>query len=468
MQGAAYLAGYLFQAVARGGPAYSHLARGSLAAVHRARVAKGVASGAAVVGGLALLASGKGREHSQQKSHSVKPVPMMSRGSKARKGNDGVAVYRRKARVQRKQRFGKQKQIFRDKGGYTQFSKVSGAVVGASMGAAVTCAKLLMASCRTFKDRWQLLSAPAATTYSLPLSFSLDTAGPTNTATLPFYIWDLTGLESGQMSGSIFSAPCQRLTRWGNGQRYIFEPVAQRLADDTADVLTWVPENPLTSPAEITFHPKQLVTDVRADMLIMGATSRPSRVTVEVWQFTNENLVPPARIVSTLRTNASTLEDTDKGVEAAEELGEWNQFWLQNTDELTSNPLIKRGNTSAPVKGHKVLFTKTFEFQPIETDENDTRGHQVQWALTQHLDKILNFAGRENYQGTVNLAFKDEDVYDTGIAAGNMRAHIRKLSRVYLVVKGLTFGDDGAAGTTASFDILMRRTRKVLIGANDI
>lgn len=382
-------------------------------------------------------------------------------------------MYRRHNYRGRKRRRTDDKDYVDRAGGDQQLVKLTSASVGERLSKEARAAKLLLSNLISLTERWQDLSPPSATALFRELSYTSVNTDETNITTFPFYIWDLTQLQS-CMNGGVasYGFPAQRLYRRAGAPAsdpytYYFENISTRNQSDTGDTKTWITQTFLSNP-ELAYAPKQMIRGATIDMMIMGATSRPSRATVEVWQFTDPLFVPCGFAGTTANAASAALETLPTDL-SGDDQQTYNIFWQQQSDDMANNPLIKRGTTSKPVKGHKVLYSKEFEFNPESSADLDSRGQTVQWSLNVNLDKVCDYHENGVYQPTTNVNFDNVDVYDADqqLSAG-MQTITHKLGRVYLVVKGFTFGEGVSASTNASFDIMIRRKRQLLLGVNDV
>lgn len=451
----------------RSGPKWGYLVRLAVRLVGT----RGLSVAGAVASAISAVQLGR---RAYRATSSEPPFPNyseMTRPLKKRKGNEDAA--------------------HEDKGSYKQLEKLKWGECGRWLSKSMRIQKILASTIRTAVYRWQNTAAMVPDVREVPLTTYTTGTGATQKTFLPVYLFNLTGMPQPDLSSSDGTAaflpcPMTRLHRTGNaaadgGNNFRWEWLTQRDFDNAYNTPTWSLErdtqtnytvadhlNAVTPYTNLALRPAAFIKDVTVKFLLMGAKLKPSRIVIQVWQFQDEDLVPPSTTSNRFDiTQPGWALTTSEGYPAEDDGERHNLFWTSQTDNLFGNPIKVRGAANRFVGDtHKVLFSKTFEFNPISNDEADARGHMVEYGLKIGINKMCSYQEGGLDKLLDQTEFLDDDEYDVQRDSASITVDTHKLGRVFLVVKGYSESvqTTGAVPTQAeaalnwpSFDWVIRR-----------
>lgn len=322
--------------------------------------------------------------------------------------------------------------------------------------------KALAAQLLTKIDRWQGFTSVTSTNGFYPLTADL-TAG---IQALPYYVFDLTALQSNIVgTASFYGLPMYRLQRRNATGAWEWVNYSGVTRDGvTTNAGAWdVERQPYTTVQANSPYEKAMLNWCDIRLMLTGSSKWPSRVDVQVVRFIDDERCPPARFINGVGATEALYDPpiaTDKAY------AEYSRFWQGEVDKLVGNPLVVRGQTHDTF-GKKVLFSKSFEFQPTLTSENDAIGHQKTCKIFHQINKIISYkyptesgAGDllpPTVQTNVN-AFCAENVVNACQVYPEHRA-----ARQFLLIKGFCAATTVAGtGDYPSFDLMVRRKMTVI------
>lgn len=324
-------------------------------------------------------------------------------------------------------------------------------------------------------------------------------ASPTATLNyLPVYTFDLTSFPNYMLAPTSAAAPtvpdtygpvvARRLCRLLNDT--IVYPYAKagdyttaghphRDREDAAFVYTWQTERrDAVSPS---FNSESVFLDwVDIRMVMYGATQHPTWVQVQLVSF-DEEYCPATQVVT--GATADLMEASGTFINFEDEPGRifgpaaagantiephverWNNMWAECTDRLLGNPITKRGQERAPSR-LRILYSKTFEFQPTQTTESDATPHEHQFNLFWNAQRTVDLTNNAYGTAEVTVAEAVNPNEWERYLGGAKTCSPKHPQRVFLLVKGHTpqAATFGSAGTVKnafapSFDLIIRRKR---------
>lgn len=349
--------------------------------------------------------------------------------------------------------------------------------------------KTVAAHMQRYIERFQRCSAGNSTVGAYALSYFRSGAAGTPYR-MPVYLFDLTAVNNNVYvpdTGSLIlcgGAVGSRLARdQGTGivapQRHsFFTEKIEGLGSEGTAVSQWTLEDRSTSTTSIGTSSLINWFDIR--MMFYGACKRPSRVRVDIVRFTEDAVCPTAlyQRLDNGNTYYQHVEPRDSELNEGDHKM-WDDMWLQWTSQLIGNPISRRGTgKKAPID---VMYSKTFDFQPTVSTEDDRRGHQREFYLRYNVDKVHMYD-----EGGIQEVTTDIDpgvpvvndaipqvTADEMINPNKWSNNDRSLNscfpankgRTFLIVSGMTMeqnadGTDFDADKHASFDIILRRKRQ--------
>lgn len=336
--------------------------------------------------------------------------------------------------------------------------------------------KMLGSKMMSWIERFQKVNPTAKQSGTFPLDFFR--ASAEDSAYLPLYTFDLTCVNNNYRSsdgtvGPVYPYPFRRLAKDpGDGGYYTIEN-AGRDADNTKDVYWWTTERSITddSPVNVA-RDKSMIEWVDIRLLLYGASRRPSAVTVELWQFNEDEFMPKCDmtrdpnagvlVTQTIETEPATPVLGDEPAWAI--FNRWQNMWHGVLDSQIGNPIGKRGlaDKNPPFS---VLYSRRFDFQPIDLQEGDATGHQQEVHFRYNMNKVCSYDRNPNSAQVTTAELDDANEWDRELAYKTSPFTVPK-GRVFLVVRGVTMENaSGAVGgvytVAPSFDMVVRRKRTV-------
>lgn len=348
--------------------------------------------------------------------------------------------------------------------------------------------KILGAHLQTFVDRFQAMGNTLSDTNEgfpgwYPCNYYKQTTGQ---AYFPYYLFDLTCAHlnnatksDGTGEGDYFGVPLLRLKRDNaTPYGYYFEAMTGRNSSNSANSYHWQVEQTNANLTGVNALPNFRVgdkgfvdwCDIRLNLF--GATKCPVRAHVQIIQFNEEDYcpgVPGVRYVNdvptleTIETDSSSSNVSDK-----DRFYRWQNFWNQETDRLIGNPLTKRG-LDMKDSPYRVLFSRTFEYEPQSTDDEDITPSNVEFQLKYYVDKVISYVRNpEGARGIVPQEQADANEWDTH-DNGKQSIACHPKGRVYLKIAYETpkntwqeTGELVAMHWSGSFDLMVRRKQHSL------
>jgi len=371
-------------------------------------------------------------------------------------------------------------QTIRDKGqGYTQLSRTN-LYYGKKLDKTEKKLKLIGARMQRVVERWQKVDETAKLG-KFPLDYN--TLGPDGNAQLPLYLFDLTCVPNHARAGDytiaagagttilndiVWPFPMRRLMKETGGGRFYTDARSGRDHDNSGDKKEWLPERYPTSVRELMAHDACLIEDIDIRLMLYGATARPSRVYVELWQFTDDGVTPASEYgfynaAGTVQFSTYAYGEPVNGDENADV---WNNMWFSCTDGNLGNPIGKRG-VKLSEKPYNVLYRREFEFQPIDMQEKDQTGHQEEVRFKIDMNKVVGFVNNPEIGG--QIVTDELDNPNEWDIAGNQKVRCFTVpkGRVYLVIRGSvmerTNTEELQPTVSPSFDLVVRRKRSQLV-----
>lgn len=310
-----------------------------------------------------------------------------------------------------------------------------------------------------------------------PLGFYSSGVASSN-AVLPYYVFDLTTAlinrttPTSGATGDYFGVPFYRLNRYnGLNDKFNYVQVAGCDADNnSSNWFKWQIERTADNIASTprSWGDKMYLEWADIRMQIYGARKAPTRVFVDIIQYTDEDYVPRKVIVDA--GNAPYFESTDAGESASSDpalFARWQNFHLSEVDRLLGNSIAKRG-VKMP-RGYNVLYSKTFDFEPVMTNEGDACPHNVQFELKYFIDKVISYVERPQGDTQVTTAeMIQPNEWDTS-DYGKTLTSCNGKGRVYLRIRGEALkneftntAEDRICDYAASFDLMVRRKNSMI------
>lgn len=333
--------------------------------------------------------------------------------------------------------------------------------------------KLLGAHMNAQIERFQSISQNA--TYG---AFPLNHVTAATTAIdMPVYLLDLTSIvnfgtaAAGGAQSAFVPSPFMRLRCDDTGA---YSWVVQQGTTPGGNRSIWQIErsgrNQTLSSGHnfISMGDKAMIEWLDFRMLFYGARNRPSSVTFQIVQFTDTDYVP---LVSGQAApgGADTTLDTDNAVAdtATPEYAKWTTFWDQVVSKLIGNPIGKRGMREYELNSNaRILCTKTFDFQPIDTGEADTTGHQVDYHYFHRLNKVFDYTSDPQANALADDDSKiNQNIYPVYLN-NKLAPFVNKKGRLYVMITGTNIQDSTGEATPGllgpSFDLICRRKTSII------
>lgn len=453
--------------------AIKHAVSRSRAAVKWRSWAKNFASGLgkAYARAGAYLGAGAGAAYAASRVTKKMQTPSYKAGY-ASYGSRGSGYQSHTGRKRKRMESGSRKIVLDSGANYQQLDKTVDRF-GSRLSKVERYMKLLGSHSQRWVERWQRCNAGTANNGAFVLSHCAGDAGSTFYR-YPVYLWDLTCVnnqvnrpDTGALElcyPVVGRRLCQRNDTTNNRYNFFTESQLGRDSDDNADSAYWQLEETSTSVTSTGTRAMINWCDIR--MLIYGATDRPSRVRVDLVQFEEDEACPLGSYFTAGGTNFVQNEEPDAVVVNSTEEKPWNDMWSNWTAPLVGNPITHRGSGKKhPIK---VKYSKTFEFQPIDNGERDTRGHMREFHLRYNMDKVHSYTeGGEKEQANGIPDVLPEERYNPNEWSVMDRTlnscFTAGRGRTYLVVSGVTMGrgaqPNGSIDIAPSFDLIIRRKR---------
>lgn len=284
--------------------------------------------------------------------------------------------------------------------GYSQKKRVRD-IAGRKLPKTEKKLKLLGAKMHTQIERWQACADQVYIHSSseqfpgwFPLGYNLN-PDLTDYATLPYFMFELNGAyRNYHKNGYYFHSPMLRLVRGpAVNAPFDFFPIAARNSDNSSDQYVWTQERNGVNQwniAEMNTGDSDFFDYFDIRMQLYGARKAPVKITVQLINFLDDDYSPPVWGGS---TNPQTTMPARLDDSAAQQTGlvfdRWNNHWLAETDRLLGNTINKRGVKMDRV--YDVVYSKSFDFEPVMTTEGDEAPHNVQFELKYDYNKVVSY-----------------------------------------------------------------------------
>lgn len=309
-----------------------------------------------------------------------------------------------------------------------------------------------------------------------PLGYYLSNVANSN-AVLPYYMFDLTtalinrSVNTSGAANDYYGVPFYRLSRYnGFNDKFNYQQISGRDSDNSVDQYRWQVERTadLITNTPRNWGDKMYLEWADIRMQIYGARKAPTRVFVDIIQFTEEEYCPRKVIVDT--SGAQHFESQDASETASTDpalFARWQNFHVAEVDRLLGNSIAKRG-VKMP-RGYNVLFSKIFDFEPVMTTEGDACPHNVQFELKYYIDKVINYVEKPQGDTLITTAeMIQPNEWDTS-DYGKTLTSCNPKGRVYLRIRGEALkneftntAEDKICDYAASFDLMVRRKNSMI------
>jgi len=377
---------------------------------------------------------------------------------------------------------------------YTQYA-LSKRKSGRNLPKAKKITQLISALTQPIVTRWQNIAYNTtgmdAASGVYPLNFQI-TTGTGVASKYPYYLFDLTGLPNNKVSpGGTYGTTdwpmvASRLIRYRNdtsptemNNQYDFEPIVGSAAGVGAlsAPYSWLYER---KPRQVFPMGNAMLDWVDIRLQFYGATAKPSRVTIKLVSFTDEDLVPAAWVGAS--QTAIPVKDEDDApslgiLNANDDIKKWNEYHLGAVDALVSTPIQKRDHLNLGSR-MKVLYSESIDINPTTTTESDARGHIKALKIFRRMNRSCRFdwqaagVGLSNPGGGItgvapinegNPNWFDSTRSDAIDYNLDVKPYCDKKKRVYLMITGQSaVAGAFSAASHSSFDVMIRRRHSVI------
>lgn len=288
--------------------------------------------------------------------------------------------------VARAHRVGRMTTI-RDTGGYNQFESFK-FKTGKKKPKAAKRANLLDAITVRQRIRFSGINKLSAGEGFFPLSHQYITEAFDH---LPIYVMNLTSCR--QANAGVAAAPLWRLYMDKPQDRLGFT-VWNGETSSGALSTGWQHEDSQSS-TELTVGRKSLIDWIRIRLNIWGKKTAPSRIRVQLVQFSDEKLCP----------ETSTVLAQTPGVTKILETNDAQQYWQSVVKPLITNPC---SSIQRQIKSRaKILKTWKIDIDPTSTTESDTDPHCKFVDIFHKLGKVYDYhtaSALQTYPGLSDAA----------------------------------------------------------------
>lgn len=221
----------------------------------------------------------------------------------------------------------------------------------------------------------------------------------------PCHVWDLTSVNNANGTTAVPASPGQRLQL---GSEVDSAAVSWVPLVNQNNLQQWTLQTAPNNNAERMEGGQSYLDWVSVKMLLYAQTTQPTKVQVEICQFTRDELVPAPEAVTQ----------------------EHSAFWQSMVHRQMWNPIL-------PVNGNyrkyiRVLKSVTVEMDPKETDETSSgRFKEVNMYLK--LGRELDYRWKEDDLAGMGAGGIE---VQTNVAQNQWRVHPRK--RIFLVVRSVS------------------------------
>lgn len=322
-------------------------------------------------------------------------------------------------------------------------------------------------------ERWSLCRAvPANDSVEIPIGATILNAGPVDASknNWPVVLFDLTGVYNhsavaGASVGSFdrFPGVSYRLSNdLTSGNFFYSQNYGANITDTSVNMVSWIDEkNPRS---QLTRAGDSAVIDaIKIEMATFGAVQLASEMYIELWRFTDEELVPQV-YQSTLATLSGTVTEP-LGYPTANRM---NEFWRYHLGKLVGR-MDHRGVSPDLGKGVEKTRLAHFVYDPQTADATAQIGHQRNLSFYKDMNRYVKLDWNVTNDTTLPVGDVDNpDVFVSEAVGTCVETVPKPCSRIFLVVSGdiqqmhSTTGGANNANLFPSFDIVLRRYRRVI------
>lgn len=269
--------------------------------------------------------------------------------------------------------------------------------------------------------------------------------GGNNPIELPCHVWDLTAVTNANGTTEVAPAVCHSLafTNETATTGVQWNPLAGIMQNGSTSLLQYTVLNASnTTPARMEGGSAYLDW-VNIKFLLYACKAAPTKVRIDVCQFTRDNLVPCPDDQRPLTESTPTTVSTTDHV----------SFWQQMMHKYVWNPILPANGRTT--KAFKVLKSVTWECDPLETSEtSNARTKEVNLYLK--LGRTLNYRWKED--DLVGIPDQIESVYNVN----QNQSRVAPRQRIFLMIRSLQPVILNASGTadytnSVSYDVAITK-----------
>lgn len=181
------------------------------------------------------------------------------------------------------------------------------------------------------------------------------------------------------------------------------------------------------------YFEKSVLTRVKADFILRGIASRPTRYTIQFVQFLHPDIHP-------------TAAASDEGT----------KFWQDMAKPLLVSPLSGNPPDTHKAQHMRVLKTYSMVFQPDETNNKDAVPVQRRFTIDFYPNRLCDYSPRSSLASTAIANLQDQDgiqLVNENNANYTGQYVFNPKARVYMLIKAAVY--DVVSDTTAASLALM-------------
>lgn len=261
---------------------------------------------------------------------------------------------------------------------------------------------------------------------------------------VPCHVYDLTACRN-TYNGTTYNAQCGYAPVFSNNTAT--GSVRWQTLGNAVNVIN-IPNTSVSTASLV--GQRSILRSIKAKMLFYCPTTIPTRVLVQIVQFTDQRLCP--------RVSGATVEGLadyqSPGYLLPSGLAEYQDdftsgFWRDMVHPFAKNPTCQVSSGSN--KYMKTLFSHSFIMNPKEsTEATATKYHQLD--IFHRLNRTCNY----QWDDPSSYAPQTDDA--TGQVVANTRCTVHPRARLFLIVRAISGYSATAHSTTIhpSYDITMR------------
>ena len=253
--------------------------------------------------------------------------------------------------------------------------------------------KLLKLQEQFQKSMWAQITSNWGTASNLHTGFVYNVVA--GVISLPMFAWDLSSLPVAGVLGDFnhYSMPMYQLQKTTATGVYSWQNVSNNIntARPTGDGYYnesghWLITDSGSTPGR---QPYFMHDWSSVKLSIMGATTRTSRVHVDLVEFDN-CAVGPCRAYEVYNASPSWVKSINDGPLDAESIGSAGVFWDRFWSKKLNNPIYTPEIPKDEQRHMRVLVRDTIVIGPEVTYNEDTRGRQVQKSYFWKFNEVHN------------------------------------------------------------------------------